>query len=213
MKKRMFVSALAVLLVLSVALLGGCGKKVKKEKEVPQNSLIEDSQHSTDPNFYDDTVEVLPDENESGTETGGTTASGETSAASGTTVKANSMIVVPVVLNENPGTNTGMVEFSFDANVLTYVDYDRGEIFDNHTVATKDGGKVSILFEMNNDKTGNVIDTNATGRLITLKFKVAKNAKPGSYTIGTVTQFASADSARENELYTPKLKIGKINIK
>ncbi len=167
------------------------GKKNNSSAKTNDKVVI-DNDHKKDDKFYDNTTEVPKD---------------------GTTVEKKEIITVPVLLKKNPGVNAGFVEYSYDSSVFTYVDYDEGEVFDNYSV-NPTNGKIAVLFEKNNSSDGKVIDTDKTGRLITLKFTVNEKAKAGTYEIKvTKNEFASADAKKETEIFKPAMMIGKITVK
>ncbi len=167
------------------------GKKNNSSAKTNDKVVI-DNDHKKDDKFYDNTTEVPKD---------------------GASVEKKEIITVPVLLKENPGVNAGFVEYSYDSSVFTYVDYDEGEVFDNYSV-NPTNGKIAVLFEKNNSSDGKVIDTDKTGRLITLKFTVNEKAKAGTYEIKvTKNEFASADEKKETEIFKPAMTIGKITVK
>ncbi|MBE6732467.1 MAG: hypothetical protein E7561_00510 [Ruminococcaceae bacterium] len=91
--------------------------------------------------------------------------------------KKNSIISIPVKINDNPGFCAGTFVFKYDTELLTYVDYEDGEIHTEHEVAVKDNKISSLVYSSDNK------DVNKNGTVITLNFKVKKPSSDNKYKI------------------------------
>jgi len=91
--------------------------------------------------------------------------------------KKNSIISIPVKINDNPGFCAGTFVFKYDTELLTYVDSEDGEIHTEHEVAVKDNKISSLVYSSDNK------DVNKNGTVITLNFKVKKPSSDNKYKI------------------------------
>ena len=108
--------------------------------------------------------------------------------------KKNSIISVPVKIDNNPGFFAGTFVFEYDTEHLTYVDYEDGNILDEHEVAV-DGNKISALINSTKNK-----DIKKDGTVITLNFKVKKVSENNEYKItidGDGTMLGSFETEKE----------------
>lgn len=116
------------------------------------------------------------------------------------------IITVPIKVSNNPGFCASQLYLTYDTDALVYVDYGKGDIFDEHMVEESKGGIACMSYP------SQFRDIDKDGTLLTLSFKVKKNAKAGEYEIKidkTKTKLANM-----NEQYIKAtLSTGKITIK
>ena len=116
------------------------------------------------------------------------------------------ILSLPIKLTNNEGSYAGNFIFTYDDKALTYVGYDKGEIFDEYMVTAKDG-KISTLLN-----SSALEDTKKNGTLLVLKFKANKNAAAGSYKIELDRKESMLGSITE-QLVTADISTGSITIK
>ncbi len=85
--------------------------------------------------------------------------------------KKGSTVEVPVRLNHNPGIAASAIEITYNGDKLTYLGYDKGEVFENYHFTQAEN---SIRFSNIEDK-----DSKKSGIMFTLKFQVSEDAVEG----------------------------------
>ncbi len=120
--------------------------------------------------------------------------------------KKNSIISIPVNINNNPGFCAGTFVFKYDTELLTYVDYEDGEIHTEHEVAVKDDKISSLIYSSKNE------DSKKNGTLITLNFKVKKVASNNEYKI-TIDGDGTMLGNYELEEVFADISLGKATVK
>lgn len=130
---------------------------------------------------------------------GGSIGIKDTSASTGDTVK------IPIYINENPGIFAGQFYFEFDSSALEYIDYEKGDLFDEYDVEVSDGIISCII---NSEK---LKDVDKNGTIITLVFYVKDSAKAGKYeiTLGNKTMLCNLNE----QIVDAKLESDTITVK
>lgn len=93
--------------------------------------------------------------------------------------KIGKNVKIPVKISGNPGIMALLIDFTYDAEMLEYVGYEKGKIFSDYEINQKDGNLRLICIE-NGDVKGN-------GELLTLEFKVVAK-KAGKTEVGVVLE-------------------------
>lgn len=93
-------------------------------------------------------------------------------------IKKNSIVSVPVIVENNPGFYAGEFLVTYENTALSYVGYDNGEIFGSFEVAPQNDNAVKFLAFNNDFK-----DVKKDGVIIYLNFKAVKANKDGEYKI------------------------------
>lgn len=119
--------------------------------------------------------------------------------------KENSTISVPVLIKNSPGFYAGTFVFEYDTNLLTYLNYEEGDILDEYAVENKNG-KVSALINASKNA-----DIKKDGTIITLTFKTKKKADQYKITVNDEgTMLGSYETGKEVEA---DILIGKATVK
>ena len=153
------------------------------------NNVNTDSDVSVIESTISTTAETESEETTSATSSStGSTASGTTSQLpqngtkadcdNSSPVVAGKIVSVPIKVTKNPGSVVALLEFSYDTDNLSLIDFENGEIFDGVTASTVDNTAKFIL--MNDSIEEN--DT-GTGTVLNLIFRVKDDAKAGTYEI------------------------------
>ncbi len=181
------VVALALVVIGIISITGGLGSKDPSTSN-PSSSTPSGSQLPSVNNPENNIIE------------------GEKTEISADKKDTETIITVPIKLSNNTGVGGAQLFFTYDTDALVYVDYGKGDIFDEHMIEESKGGIACISSTSQNK------DIVKDGTLLTLSFKVKENAKPGEYEIKidkSKTKFASF----EEKYVKPTLSTGKITIK
>jgi len=187
------VAAVVALAVIIVAIIGITGTFGKNEKDnegssSPVSSSVTESKGDNDKVVSDYTVN----------DKGNTVVEAEKP-------DSNTIIEVPIMLSDNKnGFLAGQFAFTYDANALTYLDYAKGNLFDEYEVVSEKG-KVSCIISSSEIK-----DVKGDGKLIVLKFKAKDSAKAGDYEVKLAS---SAMGTSDEKLVNPKVSGAVITIK
>jgi len=189
------VAALAIIIAAIIGITKGFGSKDKPDTDSGNNSEITSITDSSE-NALTGNEDVVSDYkvNDEGN------AVVETKKPD-----SNTIIEVPIMVSNNKnGFYAGQFAFTYDANALTYIDYGKGNLFDEYEVVTATG-KVSCIINAKELK-----DVKGDGKLIVLKFKAKDGAKAGNYKI---TVESSSMGSVEEKLVNPTVSGGVITIK
>lgn len=120
-------------------------------------------------------------------------------------ISAGDNVDVCLKIKKNCGIWGGQVMLKYDAETLSFVSYDTGDVFDNCDYNADDGTLTLLLnqTELENSKKNGVI--------VTLKFNVKDDAKSGDYSI-KFSEESNFCNVKE-ELITPVLKDGTVTVK
>lgn len=183
------VAAIALIIVAIIGVTSGFGAKDKPDTESGSDISSVQSSTKEDENVVSDYK--VNDEGNAVVET--------------KKPDANTIIEVPIMITKNTkGFYAGQFAFSYDANALTYIDYGKGNLFDEYEVVNN-SGKISCIINSTELK-----DIKGDGKLIVLKFKAKTGAKAGDYKI---TVDSSTMGSIDEKLVTPTVSGGIITIK
>lgn len=121
--------------------------------------------------------------------------------------KEGDVVKVPIELTKNPGMVAAQFVVEYDADKLTFLGYNNGEIFEE--CETHDAnGKINVV--MVKDFSKSMADVTEKGTLLTLKFQIKNGAGKGKikFTLGD-SQFINTN---EKEV-KPTIEIAEIKIK
>lgn len=167
------VVGVAVLLAIVIAIFSITGTFGKIDKDnnsdTPSSSTVSGG-------------EVINNNSSGGSSSGANNSSEDKKTDTEVIVKAkkakkNSIISIPVEIDNNPGFCAGTFAFKYDTDLLAYVDYKKGEILDSYDVADKDGNLTFLIFSSKTE------DVKKNGTVITLNFRVKKESSDGNYII------------------------------
>ena len=114
-------------------------------------------------------------------------------------------VEVPITISKNPGIVAGQFFFEYDSSVLTYVDYEKGNILDEYDINDLGGQLNCVIMASDVSK-----DVTKNGDIIVLRFKIKDNAKKGDYTVklGAKSMICNKDEV----VVTPNITDGKITV-
>lgn len=101
------------------------------------------------------------------------------------TAKRGQIVEVNIMLDDNPGIATMDLDIEYNSDVLELLEVVDNSLIEGATAAHADKLQTPYHLSWENDLGGNI--SIATGKLVTLKFRVSENAEAGEYTI-TVNQ-------------------------
>ena len=90
-------------------------------------------------------------------------------------------VEIGINLTKNPGIATADFDIEFNSNVLELTEVVDNQLFEGAVAAHSDKMQSPYRLSWQNDVTQS--DSSATGKLVTLRFKVKENAEPGVYDI------------------------------
>ena len=186
MNKKLIIGIIAAVVALALVVIGIISITDGLGSKEPTNNSSSNPPYATNPE--DNVIE------------------GEKTEISADKNDTETIITVPIKVSQNPGFCASQLYLTYDTDALVYVDYGKGDIFDEHTVEESKGGISCISYP------SQFRDIDKTGTLITLSFKVNKNAKPGEYEIKidkTKTKFGNMNE----QLVKPTISTGKITVK
>ena len=119
--------------------------------------------------------------------------------------KVGKTVDIPITIKKNPGMWGGQIILKYDTELLEYVDFSAGDVFDDCHVNAKSDGTVYCVTSNSAAE-----DVNANGTVITLKFlpKPAARGKVTEIKISDDTNFTDL----EENLIKPDIQSGRVTI-
>lgn len=121
--------------------------------------------------------------------------------------KKDSTISIPVLINNNPGFYAGEFYFTYDSNMLEYVDYEEGVIVDQFEAEPAKGAIKLLAYNSQYE------DVKKDGVLMTLNFKVKKASADGQYKITVQDEGTMLGSFATEQEVKADIIIGKPEVK
>lgn len=123
------------------------------------------------------------------------------------TAKAGDTVKIAVKITENPSFWGAQYFFKYDSSVLEYKGFEKGKIFEEYDVVDlKTESQVRAIINLKD-----AVDTDKTGTVVTLLFKVKNDTPKGTYTVDLVGD--SLFTTIDEELVNVKINIPQIKVK
>ena len=123
------------------------------------------------------------------------------------TALAGDYVSLSVNIKNNHGIYYGLVNVSYNADVIEFVSCEGGEVF-NECESNDVGG--TVIFIVNQSDLSN---SHIDGKVATLNFKIKDSAVKGDYDISFDKETAFCNLSEPEDLIIPEFKNGKITVK